>query len=368
MQMALTLGLTGMDRDTESQLSDAIKDANGRLGGAWQLLPGDEAEYVIVDMDSMYGPMSWLRLHATGKQVVGLTTASRTQTDFRLERPFDAHSVSQLLTALAEAAGAPLAAPPAPAPAAAPPAVVAVAAPVAAAPPTPAPSPSQPPAPAATPAPVPVAASAPAPAPAPAPAAPTTPAPAAAPTARGIGLAVLLVDNRLQGQVALSHGGAEVLIDADAGQYYAGTALKPLLPLFEGHIGESDARTLDAAAWQAAIADKGEPQPLARLTWLGGLLAGQGEVVGGYGPAARFHMLKWPQTEREYPKHFRIATAMMKGPATLAEIAAASSVPEADVADFINANLATGFAEEYREPEPEAETAKGGLFGRLRGR
>src|SRR3546814_8331743 len=48
----------------------------------------------MVDMDSMYGPMSWLRLHAAGKQVIGLTTAQRTQTDFRLGRPFDSHSFS----------------------------------------------------------------------------------------------------------------------------------------------------------------------------------------------------------------------------------------------------------------------------------
>jgi hypothetical protein len=41
-------------------------------------------------MDSMYGPMSWLRLHAAGKQVIGLTSAARTQTDYRIERPINA--------------------------------------------------------------------------------------------------------------------------------------------------------------------------------------------------------------------------------------------------------------------------------------
>ncbi|KAB8198253.1 hypothetical protein FKV24_003055, partial [Lysobacter maris] len=88
--MSLTLGLTGMDPDTESALTAAFNAANARLGKPWQLLSEQDAGYVIVDMDSMYGPMSWLRLHAAQKQVVGLTTASRTQTDFRLERPFDA--------------------------------------------------------------------------------------------------------------------------------------------------------------------------------------------------------------------------------------------------------------------------------------
>ncbi len=60
---------------------------------------------------------------------------------------------------------------------------------------------------------------------------------------------------------------------------------------------------------------------------------------------------------------------MMKGPATVAEIAEASGVPEADVTDFVNANLATGFADIERPPEPEPESTRAsGLFGRLRGR
>src|SRR3546814_8851983 len=59
----------------------------------------------MVDMDIMYGPMSWLRLHAAGKQLIGLTTAQRTQTDFRLGRPFDSHSFSVLLRDVASEAG-----------------------------------------------------------------------------------------------------------------------------------------------------------------------------------------------------------------------------------------------------------------------
>ena len=112
----------------------------------------------------------------------------------------------------------------------------------------------------------------------------------------------------------------------------------------------------------------GAAQPLARLQWYGGLLAGQGKLLPGFDPAAQYKLTKWPQTEREFPKHFRVATAMMKGPATLDEVATASGVPLEDVIDFVNANLATGFAEVVSdEPEP-AEPQKGGLFGRLRGK
>ena len=95
--MSLTLGLTGMDPATEAALKAAFQEANARLGGHWSLVPDAEAGHVVVDMDIMYGPMSWLRLHAAGRHVIGLTSAPRTQTDFRLGRPFDVEQLMQLL-------------------------------------------------------------------------------------------------------------------------------------------------------------------------------------------------------------------------------------------------------------------------------
>ena len=70
--MSPTLGMTGMDPATESALRSAFEQANARLQGRWRLVPEADADYVAVDMDSMYGPMSWLRLHAAGKQVIGV--------------------------------------------------------------------------------------------------------------------------------------------------------------------------------------------------------------------------------------------------------------------------------------------------------
>jgi hypothetical protein len=78
--MPLTLGLTGMDPATEAELTAAFAEANARLGEPWQLVAEGVADHVVVDMDSMYGPMSWLRLHAAGKHVIGLTAASTRST------------------------------------------------------------------------------------------------------------------------------------------------------------------------------------------------------------------------------------------------------------------------------------------------
>lgn len=396
--MPLTLGLTGMDPATESALQTAFKVANAQLGGHWTLVPEQQADFVVVDMDSMYGPMSWLRLHASGKTVVALTAAQRTQADFLLAHPFSADSIATLLGEIAAHAGHALpAAAPAPAmtatvdipqqprtdPTAALPDVVVEllqtdqaqakaaqqAAQVAA--PAPSPPPVQP-APIAAPASAPVAAQAPtaAPAPVPAPVAPAVVAPPPGPTitASGDGLLDWLQPGRMRGLLRVGSGEERLLIDADQRKYHGPAALKPLAAIFERGFAASEFELMPAAQWDAAAAQYGASMPLARLVWFGNLLAGRGKLAPGYDPARRYRMTKWPQTEREYPKHFRIATVMMKAPATIGEIAEASGVSESEVADFINANLATGFAEAEGDPTPAEPAKSGGLFGRLRGR
>jgi len=373
--MRLTLGLTGMDPTTESALQAAIQAANGRMGNAWSLVPDTDADYVIVDMDSMYGPMSWLRLHAAGKSVVALTAAQRTQADFRLGQPFDANTVGNLLRDIAAQAGitfdAPAAPEPKPAPAPVAPAPAAPA-PVAAAPAPAAPKPE------------------PAPAPAPAAAAPTPVAPkpvveasvapapvvaepivASAPSSSIVEGSLLdwIVNDRLKGRVRLRSATDGVLLDLEQRVYHGPAALKPLAAHFEGKLESSEFVPVDATTWANESARLGAAMPLSRLVWFGNLLAGKGALASEHDPSRRYLMVKWPQTEREYPKHFRIATVMMKGPSLMSEIADASGVTQAEVADFINANLATGFAEAEREPEPvDPGKAGSGLFGRLRGR
>lgn len=372
--MSLTIGLTGMDPATEAALKSALMAANERLDSQWRLLSETEAEHVVVDMDSMYGPMSWLRLHAAGKKVIGLTSAPRAQTDFRLGRPFDEEAAAALLTEIAAKAGVELTAS-SPEPPAVAPVPVASEAPAPVAPPLAAevaiPAPEPEPQPVATiaepePAPIPEPEPEPAPEPQPVP----EPEPELLPP-RERTLADWLSPGALPRRVRYRRSsGPTVLIDTAAGQYHGPATLKPLTPYFEGTVEGSDFDEIDAAEWDRDAATAGPAQSLSRLLWLGGLMAGKGKLLPGLDPDGRYQLPKWPQTEREYPRHFRIATAMMKGPATLPEIAAASGVPVEDVADFVNANLATGFAEFVPEPPPEpVEPLKpSGLFGRLRGK
>ena len=375
--MPLTLGMTGMDPATEADLKTAFEAANARLGGRWQLLPEAEADHVIVDMDSMYGPMSWLRLHAAGKRVIGLTSAKRTQTDFHIARPFDADSVAALLQSVAGDGDAVAAVVPASEPTPAPAAAHVGQAMPAGMAPAPVPQDQLP---EEHPQPIDEEAEAPGPIPgkpastaagtlepptiAPAPAAPAPP-----PHERTLvdWLAVGALPGRMRYR---RNAGPILLIDPITRQYHGPAPLKPLAGYFEGIVTEQDFEPAEAATWTREAAALGPAQPLARLQWFGGLLAGKGALLPGHDPHGRYKLSKWPQTEREFPKHFRIATAMMKGPATLDEVAAASGVPLPEVVDFVNASLVTGYAEFVPEqpPEPTEPPRSSGLFGRLRGK
>lgn len=365
--MRPTLGLTGMDPVTESALQAAFADANARVGGHWQLLADAEADYVVVDMDSMYGPMSWLRLHGAGKTVIGLTSASRVQTEYRLGKPFGGNELMALLQQLDS--GTPEARVATPAVVETPePMPVAEASPVEVAAPI-----------SAAPAPVESVEKAPVvarPANLAAPAVEheaESPVAAAQAPARSAPVARTLINwlvaGTLADRVRLERDSQVLLIDAKRRQYHGPALLKPLAGMLQSSLSEESFVAVDSAEWDRQAAALGAAQPVSRLLWYGALLADRGRLAAGFDASARYQLLKWPQTEREFPKHFRIATAMMKGPATLPEIAEASGVTLEEVTDFVNANLATGFAEPFREPEPEADPPKpSGLFGRLRGR
>lgn len=345
--MALTLGTTGMDRATEAEVAAAFKIANAETGHRWTFVEGDAADYVIIDMDSLYGPMSWLRLHGMGRKVIALTGADRQQTDYRLPQPVTATDLAVLLSEIAgDAAGASEGAAPPSEPEPSPePEAAAQSAPAVAAVSQPAPEPPR----------------MPETEPAPGPAAATPAAEPAPPAART--LQQWLAPGALRRRVRLQRPDAPVLlIDPQAGHWHGPGALKTVAACFAGELPESDFATPDDAAWEAEAAALGPAQPLPRLQWLGGL-------VSGAAADGQYLLKKWPQTEREYPKHFRIATVMMKGPAGVAEIAEASGVRQEEVIDFINANLATGYAEPAPAPAaaPPASPRTTGLFGRIRG-
>ena len=312
-----TLCFSGFARDELAQVQQLFERANARLGHRWSLVPEGEARVLVIDMDSMYGHMTWLKAASGGKTTVGITAGDRCETDFLLKRPVDAASLGQLLSRMSNQAGA-----------MPPPAAIAPAAPAEA-----------------------VLSEA-AEQDAPAAGRPSADYIAAITTGR---MAALPVDAqphqpaisdllaRAKGPTRVQIAGSPTLLLDPASQTYAGSAtLKPLLPYVEAVIEPSEAMPVDAAEFDRAKLTTGGAQPFMRLLWLCGLTVGKGRLLTGFTDSKKFQLTKWPQIEREFPKHFRLATVMMKGPAFIKDLADASGVGAAEVTDFINAGLLTG--------------------------
>lgn len=330
-----SLCITGFARDDEAAIKAQFEDANARLGYGWSLQSEADAQFLLIDMDSMYGHMTWLKAHNSGKITIGITAGSRSETDHLLSRPLSTDALAQLLGELSgttpSAAPAPKPAPaPAPAPVAPPPAADPVRN-----------TGQQAAMPAAT-----VRSTGQMPAMPAEPVRNTGSMAAVAPAPpRDPRLGDYLKPGAFSGPVKAQLPGAPLLVLDPATQTYAGgSMLKVFLPYAEAVMREGDFTAIDAAEFASLSKQLGGSQPWSRLAWLGGLAGYRGVIAPGYDPNAQFKLNKWPQSEREYPKHFRIATVMMKGPARLTEISEQSGATLAEVTDFVNANLATGYA------------------------
>ena len=359
-----TLCFTGFSRDDEAKAKAMFAQANADSGGRFELASEADAQVLVIDMDSMYGHMTWLKAANSGKKTVGLTSGERCETDYLLKSPMSSEALRALLGQLAEGAPAPA---PAPAAAPAPVAETAAAAPrttgqqaaigtsilqqAAAARTTgqqqamPRTTGSQPAMPRTT-------GSQPALPPEDGNKALANDYLAAMTTAQQAAMNTVpheprisdyLPAHMLGGPVKLHSPGAPVLVLDPATQTYSGSAaLKPLLPYIEAVIRENQLEAISHTEFEEIKAAGGGPQPYMRLLWLCGLVVGKGSLLPGYAANRKFVLTKWPQIEREFPKHFRIATVMMKGPALVSEIAEQAGVPESDATDFVNAGLVTG--------------------------
>lgn len=367
----LKIALSELESSDAEVFRATLERLSGRLSHHWEWSDLTDAVVVVVDMDSFFGHMAWLKASGSDKTVITIARSGRVHgSELVLGKPLDDDALAVLLEQVAgtingsdgdlhSAHGTPAHTVPLALDAASAPAVAQATlhAPAAQAAPSPVPSVASPefakaiegvasenktkrvtddakP-----------------------PTMPETPATAAPQEPEPINVAELIVRRfpTLAGRVA----DCDLVVDSEHGVYYAGDALKPLQDPLERK--PSSLHTLDAAA--LATVRQRKPLPLARLRWFAGLVATPGILARGLQEGERYKLSRWPQTEREFPRHFRIATAMMKQAATPAELAVASGVPLAEVIDYINASKAAGWlAVERDEPLPEqeksAQTAK----------
>ena len=332
------LCFSGFSRDEIPLLHEQFEQANAATGAQWTLAAQAEASVLVIDMDSMYGHMTWLQATSSGKTTVGLTAGERAETDFLLRRPVSVESLKTLLLQITSGQPSASAGPAAPkaeetrvdtpmlaSPATTPDRPGGESTPVQnaeAQPPAPSPSASAEYIAAFT----------------------TGQMAALGPTvAHQQGLSDFLAPGALTQPVLLQLPDVPALALDPATQTYAGSAtLKPLLPILQAALAAADFVAIDRARFDAIASASGGAQPYMRLIWLCGLSAGNGHLLPGFNPAKKVELTKWPQIEREYPKHFRLATVMMKGPALVRELAETSGVALPEVIDFVNACLLTG--------------------------
>lgn len=349
--------LSGFSRADEASFSELFKSASRRAAAGASLVAEAEAEALIIDADSIYGQMGLMQAQNSGKLLIAITAGSRVDADHRLSSPVSEEALAELLGRVTVGASRADAAAGAPSPAAA---TAAAAIARAEARPSPAPTP-RPQATAKT-------APQPAPAPAPAPQAATASETAKTEAPRDRSLFEYLQPGMLSQPVMIERGSApSLVIDPANRTYLGGASLKPYVEYLSAPVPSEAIKPVPAARLADLEAQFGGRQPIQRLLWLAALYAGEGQLIG-FDAGTRFKLGKWPQIEREFPKHFRIATVMMKAPATVDEIAAASGASREEVCDLLNAYLATGFAEpEQVQATAAADTARTGLLDRLRG-
>jgi hypothetical protein len=175
----------------------------------------------------------------------------------------------------------------------------------------------------------------------------------------------LLGDDLDQPAVIARSGLPALVIDLANDRYYGGLTLKPLLPYCQGRIDRSEWKSLPEKELNT-LRNSGSGLPISRLLWLYTLGTSNGAaLLPGLDTNARFKLLKWPQIEREFPKHFRIATAMMKAPSLLVEVAEFAGAGLNEVIDFVNAYAIIGVVcQENQSPLTDRKA----VFERLRAR
>ncbi len=343
--MARRLTLQGANEHDAAHLKNLLNKGQLGIPSGWRFYSGDDTDLLVVDVDTVYGHMDWLRAHSLGKPVAVLTEHTKFEdSDMILHKPVSMENLAEVLAHAAQqvpdrAESAEIEhETPQPQPISIAKKAVSEkrdAAPVAM----------------------------PEPAPAPVPVLPVSEPP------REQSLEQWLSGSSLTGYVRLQFAGASTLvIDNVDKTFYTEGNLRALEAHCKRKIKPEDWQRLmpgDFAAAQAAS----KAQPIARLLWLCHILGSHGHPAPGIDVNAKYKLARWPQIEREFPKHFRIATVMMKQLATLSEVAEQSGATLPDVIDFANAYHAIGYMEMESNTVIDAvprDSGRGAILSRLR--
>lgn len=342
--------MVGFAPDVSSRVIALLDEHRTRLDERWQAADQASADLLLIDADSIYGHMDWLKACGSGRLVAACTNLPGTyDAESWLRSPILADPLIALLNRISARLGDP------------PQSVVHAVAEQAPANAVKSPIRFR----AKVEAMAPVEASAPVAAPVPLPMPVVMPAPPVPP--RDLYLVDLLeADAPLKGRLRLAAEGlATVLLDPQERVWHSASTLKGLAGWCDRALSPTDVQSLDTQEFAAEAASM-TAHPYMRLQWLSHLVRGDGHLDAGLDVNARYKLSRWPQSEREFARHFRIATVMLKQATTLDEIAAQAGATIAEVANFVNAYHAVGYIDQEHIERSQEVANRGGLFGRKR--
>jgi len=357
-----TVCIVGANAEVSSRVAALLENQRQRFDASWQIGDHASADLLLVDAESVFGHMDWLRAKASGRLVAACSASPQVHAgELCLPKPILAGNLVSLLNQVGAKLGAIATE------------KVAIG-PAAVGPETPAKAafelvplesdeiePLSPPSRVTALAPAAVESAVRPPRSKPVAVENTAPKLPAKPMALTELLEETSPTNRLR---LVADGLPTLLLDPAQRAWRAEGNLKAMAGWCTRAIMPDEVQHPNAAEFATSAATL-PSHPYARLRWLAHLLLGQGRLDAALDPAARYKLSRWPQSEREFPKHFRIATVMLKQLATIKDIAAQSGASPADIADFINAYHAIGYVEVHGSV-PAQEDARRGLFARMR--
>lgn len=319
---AYTVCIVGAEVQVVERIDAILKSAPDQLQARWQPAGHADAQLLIIDTESLYGHMDWLKTRSSRRLAVAYTDGPDAfDSDFVLRKPIDADALITTLNRV----GARLRND-------APAKEIPIAVPDLDEQRTSAREP------------MPFAELA---------------EPSRASTLAGL-LRSVTRPTRLAG-----NGLPSVFIDPRAQAWHCADGLKAIGGWCHRSLNPAEIRPLGDADFAAAVGHL-PGHPYSRLLWIAELMQHAGALAPDLDSLARYRLSRWPQSEREFPRHFRIATLMLKQAASPQEIAAHSGATTEDVNDFINAYHAIGFIEHTAAAPRQPEPSRGGLFARLR--
>src|SRR3954463_14061589 len=76
MSTTRTIAITGASEQDAARIAVLLERHRSRLSTPWQSVEAADADLLLIDIESMYGQMDWLRARSRGRLVIAYTSAA----------------------------------------------------------------------------------------------------------------------------------------------------------------------------------------------------------------------------------------------------------------------------------------------------